>query len=115
MLFPTMKWLQAETAKVADKNETNISVLDTNSDSQESTYQINPEIIDKDSNAIDYLKNNLLIKWTPITDPKLDAKFQVLWNDEYMISYNHDFEWIQNYSEPTSKKIEEFESKQKDK
>ena len=106
MLFPTMKWLQAETAKVADKNETNISVIDTKSDSQESTYQINPEIIDKDSNAIDYLKNNLLIKWTPITDQKLGATFEVLWNDEYKISYNHEFEWIQNYSEPSSKKIE---------
>jgi hypothetical protein len=38
------------------------------------TYNGLSEKIDKDSTAINYLKNNLYINGTNIQDPKLDAK-----------------------------------------
>lgn len=64
------------------------------------TYNGLSETIDKDSVAIDYLKHNLYVKWINIQDPKFDAKFQKIWEDLYQITYNHEFEWLPNLSEP---------------
>jgi hypothetical protein len=64
------------------------------------------EMSDKDTTAIAYLKKNLYVKWAPITDAKLNSKINALWNDMYQITYDHEFEWIPNFSEPNSKQIQ---------
>lgn len=105
MLFPTLKW-QAGPLMIREKANTSKNIFANMKNNNQDTYYLNPvEKIDKDSTAINYLKNNLYINGTNIQDPKLDAKVTKIWEDIYQIQYNHEFEWLPNFSEPTSKKI----------
>lgn len=105
MLFPTLKW-QAGPLMIREKANTSKNIFANMKNNNQDTYYLNPvEKIDKDSTAINYLKNNLYIKWVNIQDPRLDAEITKIWENKYSIKYNHEFEWITNFSEPTNKKV----------
>jgi hypothetical protein len=105
MLLPVLKW-QANTLVTRDKTNTSTEIFENlNTTNDANTYDITTENINKDSTAIDYLKNNLYIKWVSIQDPKLNAEITKIWENKYSIKYDHEFEWIQNFSEPANKKV----------
>lgn len=105
MLLPVLK-TQAGTLMTREKWKSTTELFNNmKSNVNPDTYYGNYEKIDKDSTAINYLKNNLYINGTNIQDPKLDAKITKIWEDMYQVQYNHEFEWLPNFSEPTSKKV----------
>jgi hypothetical protein len=60
---------------IREKANTSKNIFANMKNNNQDTYYLNPvEKIDKDSTAINYLKNNLYINGTNIQDPKLDAK-----------------------------------------
>lgn len=106
MLFPTLKAWASEIIK--SNNQTNSEIFENmkNQKKSGSTLYTNFNTIDKDSIALQYIQNNLYIKGTPITDPKLNSNISKYWENKYKITYNHEFEWLPNFSEPSTQTIE---------
>ena len=63
------------------------------------------EFFDKEWVAEEYLKNNLFIKWKPITNEEFNHNIQKIEKDIYQIKYSHEFEWISNFSEASKRDI----------
>lgn len=105
MLIPVLKWNANTIANRDTKKASSEIFQNTDENKNPDTYYGNFEKIDKDSTAMAYLKNNLFVKWTNIMDPKLNAEISKIWPDQYQIKYDHEFEWLQNYADPTTKKI----------
>lgn len=105
MLVPTIKahW---ENNEISQRINQEIFQNMQNSENNGSTFYTNFNTIDKDSIAMDYLKNNLYIKGKPISDPKLNANITKHGKDKYKITYTHEFEWIPNFSQPSNQNIE---------
>ena len=105
MLIPVLKW-NANTVWDRDTKKASTEFFQNIDESKNpDTYYGNYEKIDKDSTAMAYLRNNLFVKWTNIMDPKLNSEITKIWPDQYQIKYDHEFEWLQNYADPTTKKI----------
>lgn len=104
MLFPVLK-SNANTTLSRNQQNTSTNIFQNMNETRDpNTFYLN-ENVDKDSTAIDYLKNNLYIKWVSIQDPKLNAEITKIWENKYSVKYDHEFEWIQNFSEPTNKRV----------
>ena len=104
MLFPVLK-SNANTTLSRNQQNTSTNIFQNMNETRDpNTFYLN-ENVDKDSTAMNYLKNNMYINGTNIQDPKFNAKIVRIGEDLYQIQYDHEFEWLPNFSEPATKKV----------
>ena len=91
MLFPVLK-SNANTTLSRNQQNTSTNIFQNMNETRDpNTFYLN-ENVDKDSTAMNYLKNNMYINGTNIQDPKFNAKIVRIGEDLYQIQYDHEFE-----------------------
>ena len=91
-----------------DTNKDLNKVLTTNEFITKSNHSNIPNVldfIDKEWVAEEYLENNLYIKGKLITNEEFAHSITKIDKDIYQIKYSHEFEWIPNFSEASSRDV----------
>ena len=91
-----------------DTNKDLNKVLTTNEFTTKSDHSNIPNVldfIDKEWVAEEYLENNLYIKGKLITNEEFAHSITKIDKDIYQIKYSHEFEWIPNFSEASSRDV----------
>ena len=77
----------------------------TNATNNELNTNLTINSIDKNEIAMSYIKNNLFINWSPITNDEFNHKLTPISEDNYSLSYDHTFKGIPWYYDDLTSKI----------